>query len=505
MITEEDKIENRILKFRKIFNNLESVIDRLPDSFPSAIKDMLKKHLIGNKELKEMMDQFDHNRPPRIFVMGRTGIGKSSLINALCGGYVADVSDVNSGTVETNMYTCTDNDRVLMDIMDSRGTAESDPIKEQSAEEQLKNDIIGFDPDVALLVMDCSDRSASLDKDLEFMNNVRKEYYNKKGSELQVVIALNKADRVQPVREQDPKNYSEKKMYYIKANTNRYIKQIEKHDIKVQSVIPVSSLIDWSLGDDEDAEELTHEEIKDLPSEDVKRLKISFDGRYNIDELRDALENAIEDYEARMGLRMAFKLEELVVNLAKQVNRIICSVAAGVAITPIPVSDMSVLICLQALDVMIIASLGGEDISLDSARKFVFSMGGIGAAGFVFRMTAQQLTKLANAIFPAAGSVISSGIAAGGTNLIGQAAISYYIKGNDLSEAKKKIKKKIKSPDKDKNRETDVKINETVFEQEYREVHSAPQPNPGVSQNNTGYNNTTTNTYTDTQGTPYNN
>ena len=44
------------------------------------------------------MKEIDIHRPSRIFMIGRTGVGKSSLINALCGVYVAPVSDTRSCT-----------------------------------------------------------------------------------------------------------------------------------------------------------------------------------------------------------------------------------------------------------------------------------------------------------------------------------------------------------------------------------------------------------------------
>ena len=75
-----------------------------------------------------MMEGIDSHRPPRIFLVGRTGVGKSSLINALCGSYVAKVSDTKICTEGAEMYQCKDEGRVLMDILDTRGIAESESI-----------------------------------------------------------------------------------------------------------------------------------------------------------------------------------------------------------------------------------------------------------------------------------------------------------------------------------------------------------------------------------------
>ena len=108
-----------------------------------------------------------------------------------------------------------------------------------------------------------------------------------------------------------------------------------------------------------------------------------------------------------------------------------------VALTPIPVSDIYVLLIIQSVLVCLIASLSGRDISLDTAKEFIFSMGGIAGAGYVFRLVAQQASKFLNAVWPGSGSAVSSGIAALGTSAIGKAAITYYIDGQDMEEVKK--------------------------------------------------------------------
>ena len=105
--------------------------------------------------------------------------------------------------------------------------------------------------------------------------------------------------------------------------------------------------------------------------------------------------------------------------------------------TPIPVSDIYVLLIIQSALVCLIASLSGRDISLNTAKEFILSIGGVVGVGYVFRLVAQQASKFLNAIWPGSGSAVSSGIAALGTSAIGKAAIAYYIDGQDIEEAKK--------------------------------------------------------------------
>ena len=101
--------------------------------------------------------------------------------------------------------------------------------------------------------------------------------------------------------------------------------------------------------------------------------------------------------------------------------------------------DIYILLVLQSVLVSLIASLSGRDISLDTAKEFILSLGGVVGAGFTFRLIAQQGSKLINAVWPGVGSAVSSGIAAAGTAAIGRSAIMYYIDGRDLEEAKAKF------------------------------------------------------------------
>lgn len=211
---------------------------------------------------------------------------------------------------------------------------------------------------------------------------------------------------------------------------------IVKNGLKIENIIPVSALIDWMTPD---GMEVSVEYIDNLPQCDIDNLQIAFDGRYRIEELLDILEEAILDFEAQMGLRMAARLTEVVHRIAKHLNNIFAGISATVALTPIPVSDIYILLILQAVLVSLIASLSGRDISLDTAKEFILSMGGIAGAGYAFRLIAQQATKFLNTVWPGSGSAVSSAIAAGGTVAIGKAAIAYYIDEKTIDEAKKKF------------------------------------------------------------------
>ena len=440
MKTDAIKIEQRMKNMKDFYLKVGNLIDNLPDAIPEGTRTKIKDIILGDKELKTLMEGIDSHRPPRIFLIGRTGVGKSSLINALCDSYVAQVSDTKSCTTGANMYQCKDGDRVLMEIFDTRGIAESVAINEKvSAEEELIKEVNEFSPDVVIFMLNCTHRD-DVNTDVEFLKKLSSEYQKVNQLELPIVTVVNKCDQMAPARAVDPAAYPANKIEKIEEVVRYYKGIIVKSGLKIRNIIGVSSVIDWKTAD---GVPVDVDDIPNLPQEDIENLQMEFDGRYRIEELRDILEKAILDFDAQMGLRMALRLDALVKRMAKHLNGIFAGISATVALTPIPVSDIYILIIIQSCLVALIASLSGREMSLDTAKEFVLGLGGVVGAGYVFRLAAQQATKFVNVVWPGAGSLISSGVASSGTAAIGRTAIAYYIEGQSLEEAKKLFNKSI--------------------------------------------------------------
>ena len=240
-----------------------------------------------------------------------------------------------------------------------------------------------------------------------------------------------------PARCVVPSEYPQSKIDKINEVVKNYKAIIVKHGLKIENIIAVSSIIDWQTPD---GIEMDAEDIPNLPQYDIDNLEIAFDGRYNIEELYNILGKAILDFEAQMGLKMAFRIEEVVRRVTNHLINIFAGISATVALTPIPVADIYILVILQSCLVALIACLSGRDVSLDTAKEFILSMGGVAGAGFALRTLAQQASKAINVICPGAGSVVSSGIAFAGTTAIGKAAVSYYIDDISLEDVKSQFK-----------------------------------------------------------------
>lgn len=427
------KIEQRLQNMKNFYTKVGDLLDNLPDAIPEKARQKIRDTILGDEELKNLMDGVDSHRPPRIFLIGRTGVGKSSLINALCGAYVAPVSDTRSCTETAQTYQCKDGERTLMEILDTRGIAESDNLNaEISAEDMLINQVKEFSPDVAIFMLNCTHRD-DVDSDVNFLKKLSESYAQAYNMRLPIVAVVNKCDEMAPSRLKNPNEYTESKTKKIAEQVQHYKEIIVKNNLKIDDIIAASSLIDWMTAD---GTEIDADSIESLPVSDIENLQIAFDGRYHIEELFNILEKAILDFSARMGLRMALKLQEVVRRIANQLNKSFSAMSATVALSPIPISDIYILLLLQGILVCLIASLSGRDISLDTAKEFVLSMGGIAGAGYGFRLLAQQASKILNVFWAGSGSAVSASIAALGTSAIGKAAIAYYIDDKTIEEAK---------------------------------------------------------------------
>ena len=125
-------IEDRLQNMQKVYSTLSSFIDELPAVIPEKTRQTIKDSILGDAELKTLLEESEKQRTPRVFLFGRTGCGKSSIINALCGAYLTEISDTESCTKETRSFQCCRDDRVLLDVMDSRGTAEPGADEEEA-------------------------------------------------------------------------------------------------------------------------------------------------------------------------------------------------------------------------------------------------------------------------------------------------------------------------------------------------------------------------------------
>ena len=228
---------------------------------------------------------------------------------------------------------------------------------------------------------------------------------------------------MEPSREKDPKQYPPRRLENIAKAKEEFEKILDDQNVKSLAVLPVSAYIEWN------------QEPTTLEPDEWEKLRIEFDGRYNINGLIDLLEDNI-DIRASIALMLATRVDQICRRLSEKFTKIFAAATSLVATIPIPIADYPILLGLQVILAMIIAYLAGRDMSYDTAAKFIVAIGALGAAGFAFRMLAQQASKFLNLIVPGAGSVVSASIAGAATWGIGKAAISYFFDSSSAEEAR---------------------------------------------------------------------
>lgn len=415
------ELEDRLDRIVTIYETFESFMESLPDEIPSRVKEWALERIVEDEELSELINDIKNRRAPRLILVGRTGSGKSSLINAICGQYLAEISDVDIGTEEARKYSYESFGKTIFEVIDTRGfgEGEDDRPARESALQSIREATQEFDPD-AILFLQKADERGYRQQDVDCIREIQETG----DRDLPVIGICSQVDKLEPSREKDPDNYSDRKKKNIEEAADQLEKDLENEWIDVLDVIPVSSYLEW---------ERDPTEIES--SEERERLSIRFDGRYNIDHLIDVLEDNI-DFEAGITLLMAARLDRVAREISDRFIRNFALISGMVGTTPIPVSDILILTPMQITLIMLVAYLAGRELSFETARELLTSIGVAAPAGFGLKMIFQQGSKLANLLYPGAGSALSGSIAAGGTYGIGKASKAYFFRGASREELK---------------------------------------------------------------------
>lgn len=424
--------ETRLNRIINLYDDLDNLIETLPVKLPEGAKEQVKKIIFSNKEINDVIAGFKERRPPRLILVGRTGVGKSSLINAIFGKYIAKTSPVEIGTNQLSRYNYENEGDILFEVIDTRGIAESTNDKETTAEEDFRNAIEDFDPDAVLFLSDATER-ARMDEDVDYIKKLYKEI----GTEIPLVTVLTHVDDLEPSRIKEPEKYTSSKSRNIQDKKVQMENLLKNLNVACSTVIPVSTYIEWNK-----------EDPHLLSVQEQQELTIDFDGRYNIGELIDFLENNI-DFRASIYLMMTARIDTAIRKISNLIINGFAIASSTIALTPIPFSDIAILVPIQLILVIFLAYLSGSDIDKDTAKEFLLGIGGVGVLGYGLRTLAQQGGKLLNLVLPGAGSAVSGTLAFSGTYAIGKTAQAYYVdkKGKDELDT---IMKKASEEGKDK-------------------------------------------------------
>ena len=352
---------------------ISSGIDELIKRIPS---DDIKKAF---KEIKEA--KTDKDKWVNVLIIGETGVGKSTLINTIFGRKVAETGSGKPVTQETRVYS---DEEQKIRIIDTKGIETKDLsiisnleniIKTQEKEEVSKQ------IHIALLCIQETNRRVQ-DAHIDLYNDLQ-------NNKIPTIIVITKAQC-------DADEKGEKFSDIVK-------KEFSISDDSIQRVMALESKNDNG----------------DVIAEKHGIIELT---EKIFNKMDDAIKNAFARKQ-KCDKEMTKKaLKEEALSVVKQHSIL----AAGVAASPIPFSDIAALLPIQiAMIGRISKTYDIFDLDSENIKKMAMAFAGVCGLGFAARFAMGNLIKFIPGLGSVAGAAINSFVASAATGVMGNTYVEY--------------------------------------------------------------------------------
>ncbi|MCR9144035.1 MAG: 50S ribosome-binding GTPase [bacterium] len=426
-------------KTRELLDGVDEIFTTMVGGLPKEVGAFLQRSVMG-PALDEIRHLISESRPPVLFLAGRSGHGKSSLINALAGREIAEIGDIKPTTPESTPYLIHFEEQFsAWQVIDSRGifeTTRPDGAPATDAVQVLKQDLLKYKPDVLMHVIS-SPELRNLAPDLKIMREILAEIKNETGVDLPVVVVLNKADTLGNPREWPPETNARKAaliheaLQYMGADIleipperlrridrNFLIKGFAPLPPESDELTPAGDETSDASGAGANFSGASHPAI--IP---VCSLPDAED-QWNIETLADFVGTQLPDA-ALLDFYQALRRKEQLRKISTGLIKRFSVIASGIGASPAPLSDFLVLTPLQILMIAMVGGLSCRTVSRDTAYEYLSAIGvNLAAAGGV-RFVTQQLLKF----IPFGGWAAAGSIAGASTYGLGKAAEAYFFAG----------------------------------------------------------------------------
>lgn len=221
-------------------------------------------------------NQLNHliNYSPTIGLMGKTGAGKSSLINVLFQSTLSPMSDVSGCTRHAQRFSMTMNNHTLT-FIDLPGVGES--LERDKEYHQLYRNLLP-ELDLIIWVLKADDRAWSSDEQCYRFLTEQCGYQSER-----FLFVLNQADKIEPCRQWDEHNHQPS------------LEQVANLELKQQAVItafkPHHPVMTVSAIENYQLTELTEQLIQALPAQASSGVARQLNNTYRTQSVENSARN----------------------------------------------------------------------------------------------------------------------------------------------------------------------------------------------------------------------